>query len=128
MLAAMSYTGTAYHVPGAKHITMDHVFNGTFNAQKQSLNWVPEGLSNQRYLSPTQLLMSNSAGDGVFSIAQDGYIKLVDLKTNTTKDLVALKDIKDVCVSIMIPQCLFNLPDRSMARSCNGQVGNSLRT
>jgi hypothetical protein len=32
----------------------------------------------------------------VFSIWEDGYIKLVDLKTNTTKDLVYTFDVKSV--------------------------------
>jgi hypothetical protein len=41
-------------------------------------------------------LSGRIAGDGVFSISQDGYIKLVDLKTNTTTNLVAAKDVKDV--------------------------------
>ncbi|KII86043.1 hypothetical protein PLICRDRAFT_44497 [Plicaturopsis crispa FD-325 SS-3] len=77
VFAAKSYTGTSYRVPGAQRITMDHVFNGTFAAHRQSLNWVAE------------------AGDGVFSISQDGYIKLVDLKTNSTKVLVDTRDIKD---------------------------------
>ena len=36
------------------------------------------------------------AGDGVFSLNQNGYISLVDLKTNTTSNLVATADIKDV--------------------------------
>ena len=41
--AAFSYTGTPYRVQGVKHITMDHVFNGTFAAQSKSVLWVPEG-------------------------------------------------------------------------------------
>ncbi|KAI0065509.1 hypothetical protein BV25DRAFT_1798631 [Artomyces pyxidatus] len=56
---------------------MDHVFNGTFSYDRQSLSWVPE------------------AGDGVFSVYQDGYIKLVDLKTNTTTNLVFMASVKD---------------------------------
>ncbi|EGO22671.1 hypothetical protein SERLADRAFT_350525 [Serpula lacrymans var. lacrymans S7.9] len=56
---------------------MDHVFNGTFAASSQNLNWVPE------------------AGDGVFSIFQNAAVKLVDLKTNTTTTLVTMKDVKD---------------------------------
>jgi dipeptidyl aminopeptidase len=50
VLAALSYTGTAYHVPGAQRITMDHVFNGTFYAFKQGLNWVPEGASHSHFV------------------------------------------------------------------------------
>ncbi|KAJ8455895.1 hypothetical protein ONZ45_g18849 [Pleurotus djamor] len=77
IFAARSYTGSAYHTAGAQKITMDHVFNGTFYAQSQSLRWVPE------------------AGDGVFSIDLDGQILLVDLKTNSTRTLVDNKDVKD---------------------------------
>ncbi|KAJ7849979.1 dipeptidyl aminopeptidase [Mycena olivaceomarginata] len=76
IIAAHSYVGTVYHAPGVKKISMDHVFNGTFGVDRRSLAWVPE------------------AGDGVFSIWEDGYIKLVDLKTNTTKDLVYTFDVK----------------------------------
>ncbi|KAJ7272564.1 dipeptidyl aminopeptidase [Mycena haematopus] len=76
IIAAHSYVGTTYHAPGVKKFSMDHVFNGTFSADRRSLSWVPE------------------AGDGVFSISEDGYIKLVDLKTNSTKDLVYAFDVK----------------------------------
>ncbi|EIN06216.1 dipeptidyl aminopeptidase [Punctularia strigosozonata HHB-11173 SS5] len=76
-LAAMSYTGTVYRVPGTQHITMDHIFNGTFGVDRQSLRWVPE------------------AGDGVFAISQNNYIRLVDLKTNTTTNLVAMQNVRD---------------------------------
>ncbi|KAJ7643291.1 dipeptidyl aminopeptidase [Mycena polygramma] len=76
IIAAHSYVGTTYHAPGVRKITMDHVYNGTFTVDRRSLAWVPE------------------AGDGVFSISEDGYIKLVDLKTNTTKDLVYTFDVK----------------------------------
>ncbi|KAJ7664952.1 hypothetical protein B0H14DRAFT_3696496 [Mycena olivaceomarginata] len=78
IIAAHSYVGTVYHAPGVKKISMDHVFNGTFDVDRRSLAWVPE------------------ARDGVFSIWEDGYIKLVDLKTNTTKDLVYTFDVKSV--------------------------------
>lgn len=36
------------------------------------------------------------AGDGVFSLLEDSYIKLVDLTTNTTTNVVSLHDITDV--------------------------------
>jgi hypothetical protein len=29
---------------GLRHMSMDHVFNGTFYAELKSLNWVPEGM------------------------------------------------------------------------------------
>ncbi|KAI0047150.1 dipeptidyl aminopeptidase [Auriscalpium vulgare] len=77
IFAAFSYTETKHVVRGNAHITMDHVFNGTFSHERQSLSWVPE------------------AGDGVFSVYQDGYIKLIDLKTNSTRRLVSLSSVKD---------------------------------
>jgi dipeptidyl aminopeptidase B len=44
VFAARSYTHASYyHLPGVQHITMDHIFNGTFYAQTKDLNWVPEG-------------------------------------------------------------------------------------
>lgn len=36
------------------------------------------------------------AGDGVFSLEQDGFIKLVDLNSNTTTNLVQVSDLVDV--------------------------------
>ncbi|KXN86209.1 putative dipeptidyl-aminopeptidase B [Leucoagaricus sp. SymC.cos] len=78
IIAAYTYTGgTTYHTPGVKKITMDHVFNGTFTPMKKGLRWVPE------------------AGDGVYAIQEAGYIRLVDLKLNSTRNLVATSDIKD---------------------------------
>ncbi|KAI0640694.1 dipeptidyl aminopeptidase [Trametes meyenii] len=78
IFAARSYTGTAFHIQqGVQHITMDHVFNGTFSAQSKSVLWVPE------------------AGDGVFATQQGSSISLVDLKSNTTKELVLLTDVRD---------------------------------
>ncbi|KAJ7156898.1 dipeptidyl aminopeptidase [Mycena crocata] len=78
IIAAHSYVGTTYHAPGVRKITMDHVFNGTFSPNRRDLAWVPE------------------AGDGVFSVFEEGYIKLVDLKTNTTKKLVYTFDVKNM--------------------------------
>ncbi|KAI0351315.1 dipeptidyl aminopeptidase [Trametes cingulata] len=77
IFAARSYTGTAFRIQGVQHITMDHIFNGTFSAQSRSVLWVPE------------------AGDGVFATVQGPVISLVDLKTNSTKELVSLTDLKD---------------------------------
>jgi hypothetical protein len=39
---------------------------------------------------------STLAGDGVFSIEEDGALKLVDLKTNKTTVLVKKSDVQDV--------------------------------
>ncbi|KAF5386417.1 hypothetical protein D9757_006636 [Collybiopsis confluens] len=77
IIAAHTYVGTVYHIPGNRKITMEHIFNGTFAADSSSISWVSE------------------AGDGVFSISTEDYIKLVDLKTNTTSNLVKKADIRD---------------------------------
>ncbi|KAL0569963.1 Dipeptidyl peptidase 4 [Marasmius crinis-equi] len=77
LIAARTYVGTGYRLPGTKKVTMDHIFNGTFSPQRNSVEWVPE------------------AGDGVFSINDGGIIKLVDLKMNETRNLVDTSDIKD---------------------------------
>ncbi|ETW78834.1 dipeptidyl aminopeptidase [Heterobasidion irregulare TC 32-1] len=77
VFAGLSYKETKHIVRGNEQITMDHIFNGTFSAERASLNWVPE------------------AGDGVFSIEQHGFITLVDLKTNTSTNLLATEDVKD---------------------------------
>ncbi|CAE6405098.1 unnamed protein product [Rhizoctonia solani] len=79
LLAAKTYNQTSYRyrAPGNKHITMDHVFNGTFAAERRSLSWVRE------------------AGDGVYSIEENGSIKLVDLSTQTNRTLVKRSDVKD---------------------------------
>ena len=45
VFAARSYTGTAFRIQqGVQHLTMDHMFNGTFSAQKKDIHWVPEGV------------------------------------------------------------------------------------
>jgi dipeptidyl aminopeptidase len=43
VIAGSVYTGTPYHSRGVRRITMDHIFNGTFDPEKRSLHWVPEG-------------------------------------------------------------------------------------
>ncbi len=42
------------------------------------------------------LLYLTTAGDGVFATSQHGHIALVDLKSNSTTNLVAMADVKDV--------------------------------
>ncbi|OAX34893.1 hypothetical protein K503DRAFT_774048, partial [Rhizopogon vinicolor AM-OR11-026] len=65
LFAATSlYKGKTYRLPGARKISLDHIFNGIFDASREDVHWVPE------------------AGDGVFSIFQNGQIQLVDLKSN----------------------------------------------
>ncbi|KDQ19524.1 hypothetical protein BOTBODRAFT_153437 [Botryobasidium botryosum FD-172 SS1] len=72
-----SSTSTAHRGSGNKHITMDHIFNGTFSVEKTSLSWVPE------------------AGDGIYSVEQEGSIFLVDLETGTNRTLMNSEDAKD---------------------------------
>ncbi|KAG5652732.1 hypothetical protein H0H81_003931 [Sphagnurus paluster] len=83
IIAARNYQEVESYRPGTRKLTIDHMFNGTFSQERTSVNWVPEGIRN------------TVAGDGVFSVFEGGDLKLVDLKTNTTKILVSSKDIKD---------------------------------
>ena len=128
MFAAFSYTGTSYRVRGTKHITMDHIFNGTFGAQSQTLRWVPEGglLSSLLLI----LLTHDSAGDGVFATTIDGHIALVDLKTNSTRNLVSMGDIKDVRVMFISLHSSYSYfyGCRNTARLLDGVAGNCRRT
>lgn len=48
---------------------------------------------------PTDMY-SEKAGDGVFSQLEKNEIKLVDLKSNTTRVLMSIKDAKDVSIPI----------------------------
>lgn len=53
--------------------------------------------------------MTFIAGDGVYSVSEDGIIKLVDLKSNTTRNLVQQADVKDVGYPTLLsfsPPCL----------------------
>ncbi|KAF8493019.1 dipeptidyl aminopeptidase [Russula emetica] len=77
LFAALSYKETKRAAPGNKRITMDHIFNGTFHVARTGLSWVPE------------------AGDGVFSLEKDGFIKLVNLDSNTTTNLVQISNLVD---------------------------------
>ncbi|KAH9832495.1 dipeptidyl aminopeptidase [Rhodofomes roseus] len=77
IFAAHSYTGMPYRIRGTKHITMDHIFNGTFYPTSENILWVPE------------------AGDGVFATQKNDYLTLVDLKSNSTRNLVAFADLTD---------------------------------
>lgn len=51
-------------------------------------------LNRHTYVTLSQFLLT--AGDGVFSLFENGDLKLVDLKTNTVTVLVYSKDIKNV--------------------------------
>lgn len=47
VLAASGYSVPSFSSKGGtKHITMDHVFNGTFNAYSKQIDWVKEGKVN----------------------------------------------------------------------------------
>ncbi|KIY51898.1 hypothetical protein FISHEDRAFT_70393 [Fistulina hepatica ATCC 64428] len=79
IVASLTYTGGSglYHAPGTRKITMEHIFNGTFSPEHVSLHWVKE------------------AGDGVFSVEEGEFIRLVDFKSNKTTDLVNRQDVTD---------------------------------
>ncbi|KAG8917493.1 hypothetical protein FRC00_013547, partial [Tulasnella sp. 408] len=103
VLAAYSYSGSNFLATGRKPLTMDHVFNGTFYADRTSLDWVAEGeraedlgyirrrLRNVNILPSWPLL----AGDGIFSTRENGDIVLRDLRTNTSRVLVERADVRD---------------------------------
>jgi len=43
-LSALTYAGPSYSVvQGNKHMTMDHIFNGTFAPVTKRIDWVKEG-------------------------------------------------------------------------------------
>lgn len=65
---------------GQRHMTLDHVFNGTFSARSQRIDWVKE------------------AGDGVFSTQnREGDIFLEDAGANGTRRmLVNASEVLDV--------------------------------
>ena len=42
------------------------------------------------------LIHAHKAGDGVFSLQQDGFIKLVNLNSNATTNLVQISNLVDV--------------------------------
>ncbi|KAF8585399.1 dipeptidyl aminopeptidase [Ramaria rubella] len=77
VFTAVTYSGKTARTRGLKHITMDHIFNNSFSVKRQTLNWVPE------------------AGDGVFSLNENGIIKLTDMKTNQTTELLKHSDVRD---------------------------------
>ncbi|GJJ11530.1 hypothetical protein Clacol_005763 [Clathrus columnatus] len=60
-----------------RHITLDNIYDGTFATQRRYLNWVSE------------------VGDGVYSTNEHGVIKLIDIKHNTTTELLKFSDVRD---------------------------------
>ncbi|KAJ7158261.1 dipeptidyl aminopeptidase [Mycena crocata] len=78
IIAAHRYGGTMNRALEARQITMDSIFNGTFSPDRRSLAWATE------------------AGDGIFSVFEHGFVKLVDLKMNTTRNLVDALDVKNM--------------------------------
>ena len=76
---------------------MDHIFNGTFYSSQPDLNWVAEGMINVLHKSESYVTNVHSvAGDGVFSQLENNEIRLVDLKSNTTRVLMSTRDVRDV--------------------------------
>lgn len=98
LFAALSYKETHRALLGNEHITMDHIFNGTFAVDRTSISWVPEGVQKTIILVVVELTGYPflQAGDGVYSVYEDGFIKLVNLNSNTTTNLVRLSDLQDV--------------------------------
>jgi hypothetical protein len=47
---------------------------------------------------------AHKAGDGVFSLEKDGFIKLVNLNSNTTTNLVQISDLVDVSLVDGLPR------------------------
>jgi dipeptidyl aminopeptidase len=96
--AGLTYKGSLYRTHGMRHITMDHIFNGTFTPNDQDIGWVPEGVSVQilKRIITEQRCRECKAGDGVFATSQAGFIQLVDLARNSTRILVSEADVKDV--------------------------------
>lgn len=49
VLAGWGYSAPSYGGKGGnKHISMDHIFNGTFRVDSVAIDWVKEGESGQR--------------------------------------------------------------------------------
>jgi dipeptidyl aminopeptidase B len=101
LFAALSYKDTNRAIPSSQRITMNHIFNDTFAVERTGLSWVPEGVPRPIILVVVELTVCSftQAGDGVFSRYQDGYIKLVNLNSNTSTNLVQLSDLKDVSLA-----------------------------
>ncbi|WWD06758.1 hypothetical protein V865_004853 [Kwoniella europaea PYCC6329] len=78
VLAASGYSAPTFGKSGNQRITMDHVFNGTFNAWSKQLDWVKQ------------------AADGTFShINKDNNIVLADVH-NMTEETVLVESSKVV--------------------------------
>ena len=66
------------------------------------------------------------AGDGVFSMEENEWIVLTDLKTNTSRSLISLEDVKDVAKFILrsFTSYLLTLPFRKAEILLLGTTGN----
>ena len=66
------------------------------------------------------------AGDGVFSMEENKWIVLTDLKTNTSRSLISLEDVKDVAKFILwsFTSYLLTLPFRKAEILLLGTTGN----
>jgi dipeptidyl aminopeptidase B len=132
IFAGLSYREKEHIVRGHEKLTMENIFNGTFSVERSEVNWVPEGMSPYRLLdwSPMYCVLISGvwlpAGDGVFSLNQNGNISLVDLKTNTTTTLVATADITDVCPNLAcVPYLSHNISYyRRAVDGCTGRAGS----
>ena len=66
---------------------------------------------------PTDMYFAK-AGDGVFSQLENNEIKLVDLKSNTTRILMSVQDAKDVSISTYPGFLEFRFISRRMEILC----------
>lgn len=93
--AFQSSSTTYIRKGGAKHLTMDHIFNGTFSPHLENIAWVKEGESECRAQDSWLIILT--AGDGIYSIRnEDGDILLRSAADNSTdRVLVTASDIRD---------------------------------
>lgn len=61
VLAAIGYQ-TPTVKRGSQHITLDHIYNGTFTPKSQRLSWVSEGGSYSVALAPCIMTLTDSRG------------------------------------------------------------------
>ena len=64
----------------------------------------------------------------MFSINDNGLIKLIDLKTNTTTELLKYSDVRDVSFYIRVLAAVFEPYARKADASFTGMNGRSRRT
>jgi dipeptidyl aminopeptidase len=111
ILAAGSFSAPAFNKKGGKkHITMDHIFNGTFAPKTKAVAWVKEGERNSMSIGRISRSTSYAgtpspcaAGDGVFSTqTPQGDILLEHASGNqATTVLVNASQVLDVRPSFL---------------------------